>query len=283
MHFRLSFRDGAASGRRFSVYSVALVLGGLVAVSCGGAAFSGDDDGSEPQTGGTSGGTGSGGTSGGTGSGGASGGQSSGGEAGATGGAGGDTSIPEGGAGPSGEAGAGGAWNGTDCEALDGQEFEGHCYVDATVESVIQSEAVATCSELASQLERPGHLLVLDSSAEQEFILKQFLVEYTDESDAWLALTCHELDQPDINACYCTECSEAELLEKQQTWKWLDGSTATFGWINGNPNQDYRCAALGYNPTTTIWGWVDRDCNKTETAPTGQAPHGYRTICELEP
>ncbi len=42
------------------------------------------------------------------------------------------------------------------------------------------------------------------------------MVAFTDKSDAWLALTCHELDQPDINACYCVECSDAELLEKQQ-------------------------------------------------------------------
>jgi hypothetical protein len=190
--------------------------------------------------------------------------------------------MPSGGAGASGDAGAGGASNGTECEELGGHDFEGHCYVDVTVNSPIQPEAVAACSELADQRKRPGHLLVLDSSAEQGFILEQFLVAYTDQSDAWLALTCHELDQPDVNACYCAGCTDAELLEKQQTWKWIDGSTATFGWINGNPNQNYRCAALGYNPDTTIWGWVDRDCNKNATSPTGGAPHGYRTICELE-
>jgi hypothetical protein len=280
MDFRLSFRDGARSGRWFSMYSFAFLVGGSVAASCGGAAFSGENDpGSAPNTGGSAGSIGNGGGSGDSGGGGASGNDSAGGDGGAAG----ETNMPNGGAGPSGEAGAGGASIGTECEELDGHEFEGHCYVDATVGSVTQPEAVATCSELADQVQRDGHLLVLDSSAEQQFILEQFLVAYTDESDAWLALTCHELDQPDVNACYCTGCSEPELLEKQQAWKWIDGSASTFGWINGNPNQDYRCAALGYNPTTTIWGWVDRDCHKTVTAPTGQAPHGYRTICELEP
>jgi hypothetical protein len=124
---------------------------------------------------------------------------------------------------------------------------------------------------------------VLDSSAEQAFILEQFLVAYTDESDAWLALTCHELAQPDINACYCANCSAAELLERQRAWQWIDGSSATFGWVNANPNEGFRCAALGFNPATTIWGWVDRACDRSVFTPTDRVPHDYRTICEFEP
>ncbi len=280
MGFTFLFRDNARL-RRWSGYSLALLLVSLIAASCGGAAFSGEDEGSGPSDGGTDGKSGSGGTSGSQTSGGDAG--AAGGEGEAAGGNGGWTSLPEGGAAPTGEAGAGGASTGTDCDTLEGYQFGGHCYVDATAGSLTQPEAVATCTELAEKLQRPGHLLVLDSSAEQEFVLERFLVAYTDESDAWLALTCHELDHPDINACYCAGCSQAELLEKQQAWTWIDGSTASFGWVNSNPNQTYRCAALGYNPTTTIWGWVDRDCNKNATAPTGAAAHGYRTICEFEP
>ena len=146
-----------------------------------------------------------------------------------------------------------------------------------------QPEAAAACSALASQARRPGHLLVLDSAAEQTFILERFLSAFTDQSDAWLALTCHELDQPDINACYCVGCSAAELLARQQAWKWLDGSAATFGWINKNPNDAFRCAALGYNPDLTIWGWVDRRCDQDVYMTTEKVPHQYRTICEFEP
>jgi len=114
-------------------------------------------------------------------------------------------------------------------------------------------------------------------------VLRQFLVHYTDVSDAWLGLTCNELVQPDIEACYCSGCTKALLAEKQQAWAWLGGASSTFGWVNANPNGGYRCAALAYNPDTTIWGWVDRPCDKTSIVPISGHPHDYRTICELEP
>jgi hypothetical protein len=165
-----------------------------------------------------------------------------------------------------------------------GQAFGGHCYVDATVTSVNQQQAVDDCARLASDLKLPGHLLVLETAEEQSFILKQLMVPYTDKSDAWLGLTCSALDWPDINDCSCaTSCSKAELAEKQKAWHWLDGVEATFGWVNGNPNGSFRCAALGYNPDTMIWGWVDRACATSSVTPIVDHPHTYRTICELEP
>ncbi|HEY6077805.1 MAG TPA: hypothetical protein VIW29_03335 [Polyangiaceae bacterium] len=281
---------------RFSTYSLVLLVGGLAAASCGGDVFSGGAGGggtgaSGGKSGhagagaGTSTGAGGGASSGESGSGGTPGSPGLGGVPGALGGAGGDTGEPGGAAGePGGAAGSGGASVVVDCEALEGQELDGHCYVDATVGTPIQADAVAACEQLAAEVQRPGHLLVLDSTKEQTFILERFMVAFTDVSDAWLALTCSELVHPDINACHCLPpCSEATLLQKQQAWDWLDGSMATFGWVNGNPNNVYRCAALGFNPATTIWGWVDRPCDRATISPMPmQVPHTYRTICELE-
>ena len=172
-----------------------------------------------------------------------------------------------------------------DCSAFHGQEFAGHCYVDVTVEgsSPQQAQAIAACLQLASEHQVFGHLLVLDSPEEQSFVLKRLLVAFTDVSDAWLGLTCNQLDRPDINDCYCFGCSKAELAVKQRAWAWLAEGSSTFGWINGNPNGGYRCAALAYNPDLTFWGWVDRPCDKTSFAGSPGHTHGYRTLCELEP
>jgi hypothetical protein len=185
--------------------------------------------------------------------------------------------------GVAGEAGAGGLSPTGSCADWGGQELAGHCYVDATVESETQPQALVTCSKLALSAGRTGHLLVLDSAAEQTFILQHLLLNFTDVSDAWLALTCNVLDWPDVNDCYCKDCSATLLHEKQQAWRWINDSPASFGWINGNPNAASRCAALGYNPDTTNWGWVDRPCDKASLVPAGKAEHTYRTICELEP
>jgi len=188
--------------------------------------------------------------------------------------------------GEAGNAGNGdaGADSGTGwCAAHDGVEFNGHCYIDATVNSTSQQQAVATCAQLTADRKVSGHLLVLDSVEEQNFILRQFMLPFTDSSDAWLGLTCHELAEPDINACYCSQgCSQAVLTEKQKAWDWLGGASSSFGWINGNPNGGYRCAALAYNPDSTVWGWVDRPCDKVSFTGVAGHPHGYRTLCELE-
>lgn len=287
---RPRFPDGARRAQGFSLHWLALPFAGLVMGSCTGEAFSAKDHGSNSaETGGSSGRAGSGGaagdggrggTSGRDGSGGSSGDEASGGDQGTVGGAAGDTSAGASGGSRASDAGDGGAGA---CEAHAAAEFAGHCYVDVTSGSSTEPEAEAACAELASRIQHPGHLLVLDSAAEQKFILERFLVAFTDRSDAWLALTCHELDQPDIGACYCVGCDAAELLEKQQAWKWIDDSSATFGWINQNPNEGLRCAALGYNSSLTIWGWVDRRCDESTFMLTGQAPHDYRTICEFEP
>ncbi|HEX2670896.1 MAG TPA: C-type lectin domain-containing protein, partial [Polyangiaceae bacterium] len=202
-------------------------------------------------------------------------------------GAGGSTTAVGGSSANSGVGGSGngeaGAETGTDgCTALGGSEFDGHCYIDATADSVSAQQAVTKCKQLASDANVSGHLLVLDSREEQSFVLRQFLIPFTDVSDAWLGLTCSELAQPDIEACYCSECPKALLAEKQQAWTWLGGASSTFGWVNANPNGGYRCAALAYNPETTIWGWVDRPCDKTSITPISGHPHGYRVLCELE-
>jgi len=170
-----------------------------------------------------------------------------------------------------------------ECTALRGSTFGGHCYVDASVDSVSAQQAVATCKQLAADASVAGHLLVLDSSEEQSFVLRQFMIPFTDVNDAWLGLTCSELDQPDIEACYCSGCTKTLLAEKQKSWTWLGGASSTFGWVNANPNGGFRCAALAYNPETTIWGWVDRPCDKASIIPIVGHPHGYRTLCEFEP
>jgi len=184
------------------------------------------------------------------------------------------------GAAAAGDAGGGNSPDGVDCAPLHGEEFGGHCYVDATVESSSAERAVAACLELARKHQVSGHLLVLDSAEEQGFVLERFLVPFTDVSDAWLGLTC---DHAEISDCSCSGCSNAMLAEKRAAWAWLGGQASTFGWLNGNPNDGFRCAALGYNPDLTIWGWVDRPCDQVSFAAISGHPHGYRTICELEP
>ncbi len=218
MHFRFSFRGRRGTGRGASRCTrVALLLAWLGRGCRAGVPRSrGEDDGGGPNTGGTSGGSGNGGASGNTGA-----------------------AVPRaasrrvvrpelpeatpveiraflsGGAGR-GEAGAGGAWNGTDCEALDGQEFEGHCYVDVDCRThVIQSEA-GSGVQRAGRVSTSARVTCWFSTRarSKSSSSKQFLVEYTDESDAWLALTCPELDQPDINACYCAGCSRRRIARE---------------------------------------------------------------------
>jgi len=183
-----------------------------------------------------------------------------------------------------GAAGAGHVFDDAECQRLLGSPFADHCYVDTTTVSVNQQEAVDACASFASEVGVPGHLLVLETAEEQTFILKQFMAAFTDKSDAWLGLTCSELDWPDINDCFCaSSCSKAVLTEKQKAWSWLGNVQTNFGWVNGNPNAAFRCAALGYNPETTIWGWVDRSCATNAASPISGHPHEYRAICELEP
>lgn len=184
---------------------------------------------------------------------------------------------------PGGAAGRAGASSSLDCERLGGKEFAETCYVDITTESPMQPDAVAACAEFATSSRRAGHLLVLDSEEEQEFILAEFLVQFTNESDAWLGLTCDAVTYPDFAECYCTDCDDAALDEKRALWTWIGGSRADFGWIGANPNGGGRCSALGYNPTNFSWGWVDRACETTTHQLAPEYPvHTYRAICELK-
>jgi hypothetical protein len=191
--------------------------------------------------------------------------------------------LPSAGATVGGAPGGGGAGGDPSCSGLDGQQFDGHCYVDVTTESVSHPDAVAACESLAASSGFDAHLLVLDSAAEQDFVLRSFLSDFTDVSDAWLGLTCTEQAHPSITDCYCTECTAEKLSEKQDAWRWLDGTRAHFGWVNANPNGALRCAALAYNPEVKLWGWVDRACDLAEVTPIAGHPHTYRTLCELEP
>lgn len=247
-----------------AVATVTWLLGsGLVAaVACGGSAFSGEgigNGGSNAQAGAAAGSPASG--QGGHAAGAPSNGTVEGGE----------PSLAEAGA-------AGGTPDALDCSALNGQTFAEHCYADVTVESVTQVDAVAACAALASKAGNHAQLLVLDSSAEQAFIVENFLSELT---DAWLGLTCSSTKHADLSDCYCVDCEDALLLQKRAVWSWLDGSLATFGWSGSNPDGGGRCSALAFNPTTEKWGWVDRNCLSTSHQLTGFAPHSYRVICEL--
>jgi len=178
---------------------------------------------------------------------------------------------------------SGGAPSLTRCEELHGYVHHEHCYVDITTASLKQPEAATACDAVAQAEQVPGGLLALNDQPEQDFVLAQFLSEkYTNVSDAWLALTCDEGEHPDVTDCYCAECTGTQLSSKQEAWGWADGTRSNFGWINRNPNNAYRCAALGYNPEIKMWGWVDRPCDQAMISPVGTNEHTYRTICELE-
>ena len=239
----------------------------MAAGACGGAAFSGDGSvagGGNAQAGAAAGS--SAGSQGGNAAGAPSGGTVEGGE----------PSLAEAGA-PS-SAGASGMSGTLDCSALNGKTFAEHCYADVTVESVTQVDAVTGCAALAGKSSSQAQLLVLDSPAEQSFIVENFLSELT---DAWLGLTCSSTQHADLNECFCVDCEDALLLQKRAVWSWLDGSSSTFGWSGNNPDGNGRCSALAFNPTTEKWGWVDRTCLSTSHALPGFMPHSYRVICEL--
>jgi hypothetical protein len=176
-----------------------------------------------------------------------------------------------------GTAGEGGA-TGFDCSALDGAEFAQHCYLDVTVASVSQVDAVAVCEALAQRVGRSGELLMLDSREEQAFVIAQFLTETT---DAWLGLTCSSKLHADLMDCYCTNCDDGLLVQKRAAWTWLDGSSSSFGWSGKNPNDAGRCSALAFNNSTAAWGWVDRGCLSTTHQLEGFPMHSYRVLCEL--
>lgn len=189
--------------------------------------------------------------------------------------------VQTGGAGDGGEpssGGAGGGGNPLDCSQLHGKTFGEHCYVDVTTESIHQADADAACVALARTADRAAHLLVLDSREEQAFIVQTFLNEVR---DAWLGLTCSSTKHPELTDCYCVDCADTLLLSKRAVWSWLDGSTATFGWSGNNPDGGGRCSALAYNPTISVWGWVDRSCLSTSHQLEGYPLHSYRVICEL--
>lgn len=257
-----------------SVNAVSWLLGGalVAAGACGGGTFSGDGSvagGGSAQAGAPAGS-----------SQGAQGGNAAGAQGGNAAGAlsggtaeGGEPSLAEAGA-----AGAGGVSGTLDCSALNGKIFAEHCYADVTVESVTQVDAVTSCATLAGKTGAHAQLLVLDSPAEQSFIVENFLSEVT---DAWLGLTCSSTEHADLDECFCVDCEDALLLEKRAEWSWLDGSSSTFGWSGKNPDGGGRCSALALNPTTERWGWVDRTCLSTSHQLTGFPPHGYRVICEL--
>lgn len=262
--------------RKLNALALSWLVGGLTLASCGGEAFTGSeargDAGKSAEAGTSFAGAdaGGGGTAAGA----------------SAGGAGGNFDpSPDAGDTSNGDAGAGGVAGGSgslECDAAKGKAFGGHCYIDATVHSVTQAQAVAACQTMSATTKLSAHLLVLDSIAEQKFILETFLRAFEDKSDAWLGLTCDSLRHPEITDCYCTDC-KTELASKQKAWAWLDGATSTFGWINGNPNGAFRCAALAWNPDLTLWGWVDRACDQISVAPIAGHLHDYRTLCELEP
>lgn len=169
------------------------------------------------------------------------------------------------------------------CDDLNGSVFEHHCYVDASEGTQAMLAAQNSCANLALSVDRPGHLLVLDSEEEEKFVLRQFMDGLANVSDAWLALTCDDIELPQFTSCYCVEneCSADELLEKRHAWRWSEGSPTYLHWIDPNPNGGGRCAALAYHPTNS-WGWVDRACKDKTFTLKDQPEHTYRTICELE-
>jgi hypothetical protein len=280
--FAFLYLVGVATPRSAWVRALGWLLCGLGALSCSGKVFTSTEasGGAAGNGSGAFGGAGSG-SWGGSGTGDAAG-ASGAGDAGASGNAG-ASGAGDAGASGAGVAGEGNSPNGVDCAALHGEEFSGHCYVDVTVESNSAPQAVAACQQLAKEHQVPGYLLVLDSDKEQTFVLNELLVSFTNKSDAWLGLTCNQLEHPDIKDCYCAGCTRAMLAEKQRAWAWLGGGSSIFGWGTGNPNDGHRCAALGYNPELTIWVWVDRACDKISYPASDGQVHGYRTICELEP
>jgi hypothetical protein len=137
---------------------------------------------------------------------------------------------------------------------------------------------MAACEALAQRVGRRGELLMLDSRAEQAFVIAQFLTETT---DAWLGLSCSSKQHSDLTECYCTECEDGLLLEKRAAWTWLDGSSSSFGWSGNNPDGGGRCSALAFNNINATWGWVDRGCLSITHQLVGYPAHSYRVLCEL--
>jgi len=183
------------------------------------------------------------------------------------------------------DAGAAGAVNSAGgCEALGGVAFGAHCYVDISIEgtTATQASAVKSCRAFGTSAQRASHVLVLDSRNEESFVLETFMAGLENVSDAWLGLTCDEELRPDVTSCYCSDCKSSELETKREAWTWLDGSSTTFGWIGANPDNGFRCAALGFNPLIAMWGWADRNCSNATFTLTDYPTHTYRTICELE-
>jgi len=196
---------------------------------------------------------------------------SSGGEAGrAPGGAGGDDG---------GESGAGGGAGSSPCAGLGGKEFERHCYVDVTAESVHQVDALAACAALADSSGREVELLTLETPEEQAFVIAEFLSETT---DAWLGLSCSSTKHADLTDCYCTSCEDGLLLEKRAAWTWPNGSSSSFGWSGKNPDGEGRCSALALNNANDRWGWVDRVCLSTNHQVEAYPVHSYRVLCEVQ-
>jgi len=184
---------------------------------------------------------------------------------------------------PSGAAGVnaggvGGFGDGSACAALDGVEFENHCYVDVSVESMNQVEASAACIALGQRAGRAAALLMLNSSEEQAFVIATFLSETT---DAWLALSCSATLHANMSDCFCTSCDEALLSEKRAAWLWPDGSSSSFGWSGKNPDGEGRCSALAFNNSNDRWGWVDRVCSSTSHQVEAYPAHSYRVVCEI--
>ncbi|KAK1792593.1 hypothetical protein P4O66_012528, partial [Electrophorus voltai] len=92
--------------------------------------------------------------------------------------------------------------------------------------------------------DRGADLVIINSREEQEFISKVI-----SRISIWIGLTD---------------------VEKQGTWKWVDGTTLTTGyWRSGEPNNpNEHCVVAGYG-SHIVLNWADYPCT-----------HKFASICE---
>jgi hypothetical protein len=151
-------------------------------------------------------------------------------------------------------AGAGGS-SSTDCDALAGTTFEGHCYF-------YLSSLLDFASARSACAEESATLVAINSAAEQRFLESTF---FAPANDAWIGLSLAELTDPNSATCKATPSSCPFL--------WLTGEPLSYtNWGNHGPNDrepNYTGACVRLQGTTL--DWADQDCNER-----------VRAICETQ-
>ncbi|XP_014442590.1 C-type lectin domain family 4 member A-like isoform X1 [Tupaia chinensis] len=121
------------------------------------------------------------------------------------------------------------AWS---CCPKDWKSFDSSCYL-ASTETKSWSKSKENCSGMGA------HLLVINSKAEQEFIIKTL----------------------DVGSIYYVGLSDPE---GQRRWQWVDQTPYSENisfWHPGEANNPTeRCVVVHFHSTFQQWGWSDISC-----------------------